>query len=209
MSRYALAKIYEIRVEGSDLCYVGSTTNYYLSIRLAQHRSSWKRANSISAGRTRYMSSHQLFDIGKPYIKLIEEYPCENSIQLRTRERYHLERYRAMRIECINERRPYATIEELTTSASLRQSIAYHSQTKFDADRCERNRVLNREHQRKLRETGDFAAMKREYYYNRGARKVYCDVCECSVALGSQKKHLVSSKHDTNATVYGFEQLPF
>ena len=71
MPNYQNGKIYSIRSYlRPDLVYIGSTVQS-LAVRFGGHKS---KSNTCS--------SKEIVALGDAYIELIEEYPCENRIQL-------------------------------------------------------------------------------------------------------------------------------
>jgi group I intron endonuclease len=83
-NRYANGKIYKLVNDNDDEIYVGSTC-VSLAARLYRHKDKAKREP-----RKVY---HHLTKIGMEHVKiiLIEEYPCDNKMQLLRRERYWIE----------------------------------------------------------------------------------------------------------------------
>lgn len=78
MPDYSNGKIYAIRAPGTDMVYIGSTTQP-LSKRFATHRAYYR-------AQIREYTSSDLFAIDGCYIELIESYPCDNKEQLNKRE---------------------------------------------------------------------------------------------------------------------------
>jgi hypothetical protein len=81
MPDYSLGKIYAIRSPHTDLIYIGSTTQKYLSSRFTQHT----KYTRHDERKTRE-HSYTVIDFGDAYIELLEECPCENKQQLLKRE---------------------------------------------------------------------------------------------------------------------------
>ena len=83
-NKFERGKIYTIRSHLTDLIYVGSTVEPYLSTRLKSHRKQYKRYKN---GYKKYVASFDILEIDENcYIELYEDYPCENKQQLRKRE---------------------------------------------------------------------------------------------------------------------------
>lgn len=101
MPDYQQAKIYKIVSDQTDEIYVGSTCEYYLSSRLGGHRGDLKRNHG-------QLSSFKLLQYPDHKIVLLELYPCQNDKELRTRERYWVERLPNV----VNKIRPIRTREE-------------------------------------------------------------------------------------------------
>ena len=83
MPDYTHAKIYAIRAPGTDDVYIGSTINKYLSVRLAQHRCSYKKFRE-GIGHSR--DSFKLIEKDGHYIDLVESVNCSCIEELRKRE---------------------------------------------------------------------------------------------------------------------------
>ena len=78
MNKYQNGKIYTIKSPNTDKIYIGSTTQKYLSSRLAQHKAHMK--GNI------FVSSSEIIKCGDAYIELIEMFPCNNKMELDKRE---------------------------------------------------------------------------------------------------------------------------
>lgn len=89
MPDYALGKIYRIynpQIEDS-MEYVGSTTQPFLSTRMALHRSHYRRKRDKMVGGE--LTAFKLFDeygVGNCIIELVEKYPCNDCHDLALRE---------------------------------------------------------------------------------------------------------------------------
>lgn len=101
-------KIYRI-VSGSGKQYIGSTTEK-LSQRLARHR------QYIKDKTHQCISSVQLLqEDPNCRIILIEDYPCQNSNELRAREQYWIDN-----MDCVNKNRALRTKEDSIQDAKKR-----------------------------------------------------------------------------------------
>ena len=84
MNKFERGKIYTIRSHKTPLIYVGSTTEKYLSNRIAKHRSSFKRYKN---NKFHYLAVFDIFELdGDCYIELYEKYPCDSKEELDKRE---------------------------------------------------------------------------------------------------------------------------
>ncbi len=81
MPDYSLGKIYAIRSPHTDLVYIGSTTQKYLSSRFVQHTN-----YKLHDTRKTLAHSYVVIDFGDAYIELLEDCPCDNKQQLLKRE---------------------------------------------------------------------------------------------------------------------------
>jgi len=103
MKDYSKGKIYKIVNDENDKFYIGSTVQK-LCDRMTNHRTDKKFKCAI----------HKLgIDLYNCSIILIENYPCKNNEELRTKEREYFDKYKK---ECkdifLNIRRPIITKEE-------------------------------------------------------------------------------------------------
>jgi hypothetical protein len=96
MVDYSKGKIYKIVCNVTELIYVGSTCEKYLSNRLAGHLTAFKR---YQQGKCRHITSFKIIENHDYYIELIENYPCKDKYELLKRERFHSDS-----VQCINKR---------------------------------------------------------------------------------------------------------
>ena len=106
MPNYNNGKIYKIVNNIDDMVYIGSTTTK-LCYRMAVHRCNMR--NNYNATLYQHMRKIGLHNFTAV---LIEDYPCQNKMQLLRRERYHFELYDKQIL--LNKNRPKRTnIERL------------------------------------------------------------------------------------------------
>lgn len=129
-NRYLLGKVYKITCKTTGLCYIGSTIEKRLGIRLSKHLYDYKRH---LAGIYPYVSSFKIIETDNYEISLIENYPCKSSNELRQRERFYIEN-----LPCVNEKIPNRTRKEKITCECGREiSFGYrnqHIKRKFHTD---------------------------------------------------------------------------
>ena len=104
MVNYQQGKIYKIVCNTTNLVYIGSTCEKRLSTRLSHHVAHYKM---FLSGKTNYTSSYETIKNGNYEIILIENYPCNNSDEIRMRERFHIENN-----VCVNLKNPIRTKED-------------------------------------------------------------------------------------------------
>ena len=92
MGKYSNAKIYKVVCGETGNVYIGATTNS-LSLRFHHHR------HHTNPTRTKNFIN--------PTIHLLEEYPCENLIELSLKEKEWI-----LKTECVNGKIPLRTPEE-------------------------------------------------------------------------------------------------
>ena len=91
MNKFQDGKIYKIVDVGYNKCYVGSTCES-LSQRMARHRYMYNQYTT--RGKESYRSCNLLFDefgVENCKIELIEEYPCNNQMELHRREGHYIQ----------------------------------------------------------------------------------------------------------------------
>ena len=93
MVNYQDGKIY--RIDGGGLTYVGSTTNKYLSTRLAKHKNHYKRY--LDGKSENYYTSFEIIKTGEYKIELIEMFPCNSKDELNAREGHYIRQ-----MDCVN-----------------------------------------------------------------------------------------------------------
>ena len=104
MVNYEYGKIYKLYSKQQNITYIGSTAQYYLSRRMDNHKKHYK---SYLNGKYPYVTSFKILECDDYKYELIEEYPCNNVQQLKTRERYYIENN-----ECVNKYIPGRTKKE-------------------------------------------------------------------------------------------------
>lgn len=83
IQNFKLGKIYALRSPQSKKYYIGSTASPLLSKRIGHHREEYKRyLDKIY----HFVTSFEILKYDDCYIELLEEFPCENRMQLVKRE---------------------------------------------------------------------------------------------------------------------------
>ena len=116
MVNYQLGKIYKIVCRITGEVYIGSTCEKTLARRLVAHRSACNRYIENQEGSK--FSSFQIIQRGDYYIELLENYPCNNSDELRKKEREWYDK-----TDCINHYRPYLFKEEMRVERLIYDEI--------------------------------------------------------------------------------------
>jgi hypothetical protein len=108
VNKYQNSKIYKIVSDKTDKIYIGSTTEKYLSNRLAGHVTNYKR---YKEGKSKaYVSSFKLLELESYEIILIEVFPCNSKDELNAREYYYIKQ---INNNTVNENIPKKTLEEV------------------------------------------------------------------------------------------------
>jgi len=137
INKYQNGKIYKIVCNKTNLVYIGSTTQNYLSDRLKGHRCNYKR---FLNNNYNYVLSYKILENNDYYIELVELFPCNSKDELLVRERYYFDN-----IDCINKVRPKITKDEITEYIKK-----YYEENKEKLK--EQKKIYNNEHKDKIRE---------------------------------------------------------
>ena len=105
MPNYKQSKIYYIINYTTNLKYVGSTTNKYLSQRLQKHLSDYKKY--LKGEKATPATSYKVLTNDNFEILLLENFPCNSKEELLRRERFFIESN-----ECVNKLLPTRTNSE-------------------------------------------------------------------------------------------------
>ena len=165
---YSKTKIYKIYSHLGDKCYIGSTTNDYLSNRMAKHRTGytfWKKHNK------QFLTSFILFEeygIDNCIIELIEAKECFNK-----EEKNKLEGGYIRTIECINK-----NIMGLTKKESKKKYFNNNKEIilKKQKEYYEENKeqIINKQKKYNEKNKEQTAIKKKEYYQaNKEKKKEY------------------------------------
>lgn len=103
-NKYQAAKIYKIVSSVIPDVYIGSTT---MSIhdRLRHHVNHY---NKYKRGKNGFITSFKLIEHENYNVELIEDFPCDSIVDLRKRERFHIENIE----NCCNKHLPGRTKDE-------------------------------------------------------------------------------------------------
>lgn len=138
MSNYQNAKIYKIVCNNTGKQYIGSTTQKFLSQRLAQHKSIQNHS----------CKSREIIEGGNYSIVLVELCPCNSKDELHKRERHFIET-----LDCINKIIPGRTQKEYyeeNKERVLEQQKEYYKANKEHL--CERKKEYYEDNKEKKNE---------------------------------------------------------
>lgn len=177
MSRYQKGKIYKIVSENTDKVYYGSTCNI-LSKRLSQHRKNYK---CYLNGKYNFVSSFNVIEHGNAKIYLVEEFPCNNKMELEKRERYHIEHN-----ECVNMIIPSRSRKEWVKDNKTHLKEYHKKWRDGNTEYKEKRNVYNRERRK------DPKVKQREYELAKANKKAN-ELIECG--CGNTYKHNKRARH--------------
>lgn len=188
MDRYKNGKIYKIVCNKTGLCYIGSTCEPTLALRLAKHRSNYK---TYINGNGNYISSYQVLENNDYSIVLLESIECNSKDELLARERFYIEN-----TECVNMRkRPFVSEDENN------ERIKKYRETNKDS--IISYKVINRDHIKnswkkyydknkdRLKDSG------KDYYHTNKDKLNEKYDCKCGgkYTFQHRAKHLKTLKH--------------
>jgi len=106
MNKYNNGKIYMIKCNKTNLCYVGSTIQP-LKTRLKKHETDFRGFMGINGNKPRnYRGSADIIINGDYNIELLEECCCENRRELERKESLYIFKMSAL-YEMTNKNMPY------------------------------------------------------------------------------------------------------
>lgn len=204
MPDFSKGKIYKVVSDHTDLCYIGSTCQS-LSYRLNNHRQDVKRCPNYAV--------NTIISLGDYRIELVEEYPCNNNIELRTRERFHYEQNK-----CCNKITPISTQKETKHNYYLKHKEEILQKSK-EYQQTEKSRLQkqqyrdNHKEQIRLNNHNYKANMTREQKDERNKRErerrrknkengilppceklITCE-CGCKIRSDCLARHIKTQKH--------------
>ena len=203
MSDYSKAVIYKIYCKDITVLefYIGSTHDEH--DREIQHKSDCNNENSEKYNKKAYEFIRENGGWDKWKFEVIEEYPCDNDIQLKTRERYHYDLLKPV----LNTNKPFITEEERKEYYAKYNSEYREEHTEYYAKYNAEYNVEHRE-EHKIRDAINYQKNKEkinEYcknYKEKNREALECIAkqkhnCECGGKYTHQHRarHCDSKKH--------------
>lgn len=217
MSRYTNGKIYKLVNDVDDKIYVGSTC-LPLHKRLYAHKQMAKRKPNIHV----YAHLNEI-DWDNVTIVLVEKYPCADLDELLRHERYWIEKLKPELNKVIPTRTKKERYEQNKNIVCEKQKeyykehkdkvIMYQKEYRKQnhAKILERQKQYNMEHKQtrlqynrqRYENNKDILLGLQKQYYEQNKEKLIkyqkqpwmCDVCNCTIKMGSKAQHLKSKKH--------------
>ena len=174
-NKYHRGKIYAIRSHQTPAVYIGSTCDR-LSRRLSTHKNDYKRFNN-GIKSTSNMSSFSILKYPDYYIELIEEFKCNNKMELTRREG---EIIRATE-NCVNKRIEGRTMAEYRNDNKERISNMCR---KYKNDNKEQIDIMKKKYYEK----------NQEQILKKHSTKFNCE-CGGRYTYGHKARHLKTNKH--------------
>ena len=162
MTDYKNGKIYKLWSPHNDLIYIGSTCQP-LHKRLYGHKSRYNTGNLHANSRLLFETGHEV------KIELIEEYACNNRMELTKKEGEHIREN-----QCVNKR-----IEGRTSQEYGKEYYENHK---------EAIKEYKKEHNKEYHENNKEAIKEHK-------SQPYECVCGSTVRFGEKSKHFKTKKH--------------
>lgn len=194
MVNYQEGKIYKIINDSMpNMVYYGSTCNTFAK-RMGQHKA------------LRDCSSRVLFEYGNPQMILIEKYPCNDKMELKSRERYYIENN-----DCLNKIVPGRTEKEYREDnkekISIKNKKHYEANKEKISLKCKEYYEANKEKlsikKKEYHEANKVKiSIKKKEHYEANKEKILLQkkqkiTCECgsSFSISVKARHYRSKKH--------------
>ena len=170
INKYNKSMIYTIRSPATDKYYIGSTTQI-LCKRFSDHKKNYKL---YLDEKFNFITSFKILELGDAYIELLEEFSCDNKLQLEKREG---ELIREHKNECVNKRIEGRTKNEYRIDN--KESIKEQNKQYY---------IDNKEHHKQyyIDNIESIKAQKTQPYY--------C-LCGSTIQLNEKARHNKSAKH--------------
>ena len=196
INKYNKSMIYTIRSPHTEQYYIGSTTQI-LCKRFGDHKSKYKGyLKSIH----KFVTSFKILELGDAYIELLEEFSCDNKLQLEKREG---ELIREHKNDCVNRNIAGRTDKEYRIDNVEKSKTYRHEHVeikkKYDKQYKCNNKEIITENNKKYRDLNKekIAENKKLYYISikeQRNKKCQC-VCGANINHNSKAKHNKSAKH--------------
>lgn len=203
MVNYQLGKIYKIVDNTNDNIYIGSTCEPTLARRLSGHVRKYKY---YLKGLCNFITSFEIIKNNNYDIILIEEFPCENKMQLHQSERYYIEN-----MKCINKIHPTRTHKEYRENNKDKLSEKNKLYRENNKDKIsekmkkyykenkeqisEMNKIYYEENKNKIvQSVKEYNEKNKEKIQNKQNQKFICE-CGSNYTLSNKSHHLKTQKH--------------
>lgn len=210
-AKIGCGKIYKMYVNNSDIVYIGSTFEKYVSDRLKQHRRDYKQYKN---GKNNYLTSFQLFDLNEDVqILELERY---NDITKAEIKKYELEAIKS-HSTAVNKNKP----QNIEYNGDLKQwnkeyyksnkdkfkeylELNKYKITEYQKKYLELNKDKITEYQKEYRDLNkeEYIEYQKEYRESnknkineRAREKFLCEICGGKYTYINKAQHEKTQKH--------------
>jgi hypothetical protein len=181
MPKYSKSIIYRIVCKDLSVtdCYVGSTTNF--KRRRGAHKCRCNNPNDKAHNLMIYKFIREHGGWENWDMIMVEEFPCDNKLQLHKRER--------------------EVIEQLTPT--LNSEIPSRTQKEYREDNKEKIKEFGKQYyqdnkQKILQQRKQYELDNKQKIKERECKKIECPICKCMVKKYQFKRHTKTTKHINN-----------
>ena len=169
MPNYSQSKIYKlVSSHMPDTCYVGSTTQKWLSSRKSGHKQKYKK---YLKGKNAFITNFDIIRYDDAEIILLEECPCETIDQLKAIERKYIES-----MVCVNKCIPGRTKKEYY---EVNKQKYIDKAKKWEANNPEKAKLCKQKWRLENKET----------ISKKSKEIVVCEHCNVSISKACLVKH--------------------
>ena len=172
MPNYQNGKIYKLICSETNRVYIGSTVNK-LKYRKSQH----KQSNNTCCSK----------DFINPKIILLENFPCNNKLDLHSKERYYVEN-----TDCVNINIPGRTDKEYQEYCKEYREKNKEELYKKRKEYHEKNKDKIKE--RRSKECKKYREKNKEELNKKKREKMTCE-CGSIYSRSDKSRHLKTKKH--------------
>jgi hypothetical protein len=185
-NKYITGKIYSIRSYQTDNIYIGSTV-IPLHKRFHKHRSLFKH---FEEGK-KYLTSFEILKFDDNYIELLEEYPCENKMQLNRKEGELIRKFKSIAVNVRVEGQTKKEYQEQPEIKEKRKDYNVEYRVKNKDAIADKKKIYHEVNREKILEKHS------EYYYKTKEALSEKYTCECGseIQKGQKRFHVKTKKH--------------
>ena len=169
-NRYENGRIYTIRSHMTDKYYIGSSC-LPLHKRFYKHKRDY---NKWLEDKKNYITSFEILKYDDVYRELLEEFKCNNKMELLKREGELIRQYYN---DIVNKNRPNRTIEEKKETARKFEKNHKDERKKYREDNKERFKELHTSH---------------------NLKRYKCDICDIEMLNNNKYNHVKTKNHLNN-----------
>ena len=182
-------KIYKLVSFQTDECYIGSTSQKLLSMRMSKHKCDYKR---WMENKQHYTSACELLKYDDCKIILIENHSCNDIYELEARERHFIENTD----KCVNIHRPTRSKQENMEDKKdhyQRYKQEWYLKNKDTHNLKSKELYENNKEARKIK-AKEWYEKNKDTLNLKGKERIMCE-CGIEVCRGYLQRHIQTDKH--------------
>ena len=178
MPNYKNTVIYKIQI--NDRVYIGHTTN--IKSRTISHRCDYKRKTIHTRLLFQYIAATN-YDIDEMQLVILEEYPCDNVVEAKERERWYIEQFQ--------KENPDLSLNSVIPNRSPRENYKRLAPRKAEQakQRFEKNPELYKQKAKeKYQRMKEYESERHKVYYQRVKEQVALDYETNKEAINEKRR---------------------